>query len=407
MAERLRVLLLIPHLGGGGAEQVTALLARGLSNRKYEIHLGLVTQAAPTSAALQGVTVHALGASRVRYGAAAILKLVRRLRPNVILSGMAHLNFMVLMLRRLFPKQTLIFVRQNSTVSSALAAGALPWYTRRLYRALYCRADRIICQSRAMADDLAAEVGIAAERLAVLPNPVDLDGIQGVTEPERWPGFGPHLLALGRLVPEKGFDLLLRALALVRRDFPHADLVIAGTGPEDGTLKRLADELGLKNAVWFAGHVDQPCGFYAGANLFVLSSRHEGMPNVLIEALASGLPVVATPASGGVVNLLQRRANSWLARDASVEGLKLALAQALKELEPETFCWDWFGAGPEDWKPRLSRLSPAAIVKPVYAAAQDGAEPQRYIEFVGEFDFDRAFEAYEALIDSTCAGCRA
>src|ERR1017187_9581346 len=145
MAQRLRVLLLIPHLGGGGAEQVTALLARGLSREKYELHLGLVTQAHADGSRLPSwVNIHPLGASRVRAGALRVLGLVRRLRPDVILSGMAHLNFMVLLMRPLFPRGTRVLVRQNTTVSASLDFGGLPPYPRLLYRLLYHHADRVI-----------------------------------------------------------------------------------------------------------------------------------------------------------------------------------------------------------------------------------------------------------------------
>src|ERR1019366_1317609 len=174
MAKRSRVLLLIPHLGGGGAENVTALLARCLSQEKYELHLGLVAQASSNSLnSPPWVILHALGARRVRSGAFRLLWLVRRLKPDVILSGMAHLNFLVLLLMPFFPSRTRVLVRQNGTVSAALAFGDLPSYTRLLYRLLYRRADRVVCQTRAMADDLARETGLAPERLTVLPNPVD------------------------------------------------------------------------------------------------------------------------------------------------------------------------------------------------------------------------------------------
>jgi glycosyltransferase involved in cell wall biosynthesis len=407
-ADRLRILLLIPHLGGGGAEQVTALLARGLSDRKYEIHLGLVTQeSVPAGAAPPSVTVHALGARRVRRGAPQILKLVRRLKPDLILSGMFHLNFVVLMLRPLFPARTLVIVRQNTTVSASLKADVLPWYTRWLYRLLYRFADRIVCQSRAMADDLVAELGIAAERLAVLPNPVDFEGLHSITEPAPWPGLGPHLLAIGRLAAEKGFDLLLSAVALVRRDFPHAALVIVGKGPEQARLKALATELGIADAVSFAGYVDRPWQFYAGADIFVLASRHEGMPNALIEAMASGLPVVATPASGGVVDLLRGRANAWLAPDASVAGLTQSLSHAIESLEAHIPSWDRHRS---EKLARIQSLLGSGL--PIAEKASmvdkaDGPRAPRYAEFAGEFAFERAFEAYESLIDTLCAEYRA
>src|SRR5208283_5540313 len=94
------------------------------------------------------VTVHALDAPRVRAGTFRLLRLVRQLKPDVILSGMAHLNFLVLLLRPFFPPGTRVLVRQNGTVSASLASGELPGTTRLLYRLLYRHADRVICQTR-------------------------------------------------------------------------------------------------------------------------------------------------------------------------------------------------------------------------------------------------------------------
>ncbi len=350
MNQRIRVLLVIPHLGGGGAEQVTALLARGLSPEKYDVHLGLVTQAQAEDEPLPPwVTVHGIGARRVRAGALRLLALVRRLRPDVVLSGMAHLNFLVLLLRPLFPRGTRVLVRQNATVSADLASGRLPFYTRLLYRLLYPLADRIICQSQAMADDLTGEVGIGPELVTVLPNPIDFEGIRaGLHKPYNWSGPGPHLLAVGRLAPEKGFDLLLKALAEIRREFPRADLVIAGAGPEDGELRQRCRSLGLDDAVVFAGHVSRPYRFFAGASLFVLSSRHEGMPNALLEAAAAGLPLVALPASGGVVDLLRSCPGAWIAPEISAVSLAGALTEALLALKPGMRFRHPFVADPKD-----------------------------------------------------------
>jgi glycosyltransferase involved in cell wall biosynthesis len=346
--DKLRLLLLSPHLGTGGAEQVTALLARGLSHEKYELHLGLVTQKEPASEATPPwVAVHPLGSSRLRTGALRLLRLVRQLKPDLILSGTAQLNFLVLLLRPFYPRKTRVLVRQNTTVSSTLAFGGVPWYTRLLYRILYPRADRIICQSHAMADDLCREVGIRKARIAVLPNPTDIEGARAANGlagrrpvqqadhlPGQWAGAGPHLLAVGPLAPERGFDLLLEALAVVRCRFPHTDLVIAGSGPEEAALKAHCGSLDLESAVDFHGRIESPYALYPQASLFVLSSRSEGMPGALLEALAGNLPIVATPASGGVVDLLRGRPGTWLAREASSAALAAALLRALEALSP-------------------------------------------------------------------------
>lgn len=334
---RSRLLLLIPHLGGGGAEQVIRLLAKGLSCEKYEIHLAVISQPGAMPSDLPPwVVVHVLGARRVRLAAFELLRLVRRLRPAVILSGTAHLSFLVLLLRPFLPKGTRVLVRQNATLSSALASGALPAYTRLLYRFLYHHADRVICQSSAMAGDLAQATGVGSERIAVLPNPVDTRAIRIASAgPARWTGPGPHLLAVGRLSQEKGFDLLLSAFSVVRYQFPNADLVIAGAGPEESTLKARCSTLGIDRAVYFPGYVDSPYVFFPGATLFVLPSRHEGMPNALLEAAEAGLPIVATPASGGVADFLSERAQAWLAREITAAALADTILKALRELRRE------------------------------------------------------------------------
>jgi glycosyltransferase involved in cell wall biosynthesis len=361
---RPRVLLLIPHLGGGGAERVTALLARGLPDEKYEIHLGLITQTATGEALPSSVQVHALGAPRVRAGAFRLLQLTWRLKPNLIVSGIFHLNFLVLLLRPFFPRGTRVLIRQNGTVSTTLAFGGLPGYTRLLYRLLYRYADRVICQTQSMAEDLSRELGVAQNRLAVLPNPVDVEEIRtsiGLNPAPRT-GPGPQLMAVGRLSPEKGFDLLLRAMVSVRREFPEVSLLIAGCGPEETALKAERHALGLDSAVRFAGFIDRPWTLFPAATLFVLPSRNEGLPNALLEAAAGGLPIVALPASAGVAELLHDQPGVWLAAEISAEALAASLLAALHALRPgERF-----------------------------------AHP-----FVEAFRMDRALQAYESLMDRT------
>jgi len=345
VVERIRVLLLIPRLGTGGAEQVMALVAKGLSREKFEVHLGLVTACdAVTDRLPSWLKVYALGATRARAGAFGLLELVWQIRPDVILSGAAQISFLTLLVRPLFPPKTRVLVRQNGTVSSALRFGSVPGYTRLLYRLLYRRADKVICQSGAMAEDLARELGMDSKQISVLANPVDLEGIRSAMEkPVGRADAGPHLLAVGRLTWEKGFDLLLRAFAAVPKRFPHADLTIAGAGQEEAELKTLCKRLGLEDRVKFAGHVSHVYALFPGATVFVLSSRYEGMPNALLEAAAAGLPLVATPASGGIVELLGSGRGSWLADEITAEALGTAMIGALEKILPgERFCHAFF-----------------------------------------------------------------
>jgi glycosyltransferase involved in cell wall biosynthesis len=372
MNPRPKVLLLIPHLGGGGAEQVTALLARNLSSTKYEVHLGLITQGEVDSNLMPpSVSVHPLAAARVRFGLWPLLRLVWGLKPHVILSGMAHLNLAVLLLRPLFPRGTRVLVRQNGALAAAQAFGDHPGTTRLGFKLLYRRADCIVCQTQAMAQEIARELRIPEARLAVLPNPVDVEAIRARAapgHPGHWarpdPGPGPHLLAVGRLSHEKGFDLLVSALATVRERFPAADLTIAGAGAEEAPLKAQSRQLGLESAVTFVGHVLCPAEYFRAASVFVLCSRHEGLPNAMLEAVAAGLPIVALPSSQGVVDLLGGREGVWLAGETSSVALTNALLAALANL-------------------RTSERFPHV--------------------FIEEFALDRAIPAYENILDAVLA----
>jgi glycosyltransferase involved in cell wall biosynthesis len=349
MSRRPRILLLIPHLGGGGAERVTEILAKHLPNARYEVHLGLITQnfAAATSVVPASVTIHGLGSRRVRTSAASLLRLLWRIRPNLILSSMAHLNFMVLLLRPFLPSSVRVVVRQNGTVSSMLDSCTFPRIQRGLYRHLYKHADMVICQSQAMADDLQKMTGVERKRTAVLWNPVEIDAIRSTEERDSplESGPGPHLLAIGRLSHEKGFDLLLQALVEVKRHFPRADLTVAGEGPGREELQKLCSELRLGRSVRFLGHTKNLHSHFCAATVFVLPSRHEGMPNALLEAAAAGLPLVATPASRGLVELLRDQPGAWLADVTSGEALAVALLIALATLRPDQrFAHEWIGA---------------------------------------------------------------
>jgi glycosyltransferase involved in cell wall biosynthesis len=344
MDERSRVLLLIPRLNAGGAARVTTRVAGGLAECGYDVHLAVATGEG-YGAFLAGATVHWLGASRVRHCAWGLIRLVRRLRPEVILSNMMHLNLLVLALRPAFPRGTRILVRNDGGVHPE----QLTWLRLWACRFLHSTSDAVICQSYAMSQELAAALG-CERSLLVLPNPVPIGGDTHEERGDiRWRAGGPNLLAIGRLEQRKGFDLLLEAFAAISARFPGAQLAMVGDGPERGNLAALAAELGIANRVQFKGEVADPERWFAGATVFVLASREDAMPNALLEAAAAGLPIVATPARGAVPALLARQPGTWVANDVSTSALAASLAEALASLAPgqrfehvwmEPFAWD-------------------------------------------------------------------
>jgi len=170
--------------------------------------------------------------------------------------------------------------------------------------------DRLIAVTDEIRRDLVRKMGVDDRRIVVIPNGIDLDltqslGSAAISHP--WLGVRgpPVVLGVGRLAPQKNFELLLRAFAQARASLPMR-LLILGDGPADyrAFLATTARELGIADDVCFAGAVENPFPFYRLASLFVLSSAWEGMSNVMLEALASGCPVVAANCLGGSAEML-------------------------------------------------------------------------------------------------------
>lgn len=348
---RVKILLLIPHLGGGGAEHIIATLACHLSRARYEIHVGLAAQSTATAHDIpQWITVHALSANRVRYSAFNLLRLVWRVRPAVILSGMAHLNLLVLLLRPFLPPRTRLCVRQNGALAATLAVLGPPFLTRPLYAAAHRVADKVICQTTSMAHELRAHLNLDKNKLVVLHNPVDIRAIQTAASGMiAQNSSGPRLLAVARLAPEKGIDLLLDAFAGIRHLFPTAKLEILGSGPCRKALEKQRNALQLEECVHFHGNVPCPAKHFSGISAFVLSSRHEGLPNALLEAAAARIPIIALPASAGLVTLLSEQPGVWLAKEVSATALENSLHEALTALQPnQRFSHTWIEAFDQD-----------------------------------------------------------
>jgi glycosyltransferase involved in cell wall biosynthesis len=160
------------------------------------------------------------------------------------------------------------------------------------------RADRVATVSQAMATRIARS-GVPSERVCVIPNAsvIELPPLA----PQAWHrGTLPLVGVIGRLSPEKGVDLAIRAHVLLLRRRPDARLLIAGEGPEGATLRRLAERLGVATSLDWLGHREDLAALYPQLNVLLIPSRSEGMPNVALEAMSHGLPIVATTGGGGL-----------------------------------------------------------------------------------------------------------
>jgi len=301
---RKRVLFLVPAFVGGvgGSERVIVTVLRHLDHTRFECHLALVQAG---NAYLDDipveVTVHRLHVSRMRYCLPSIVRLARRIKPQTILSTVPYLNAMSILARPFLPDDVRLLVREAATPSAFLAKDTKhPRLWALLYRHLYPYAGKVICLSDSMQRDFVENFLLSPEKLIRIYNPVDVEMVQRLarsgTNPYSTPG--PNLVVAGRLRKEKGVDLLLDAMRTVIQKIPSAHLTILGEGQDESQLKEQAHRLGLGHNVNFLGFVQNPWLYIANADLFVLPSRSEGLPNSLLEALALGTPVVASDCVG-------------------------------------------------------------------------------------------------------------
>ncbi len=297
---RKRILFIVPAFtnGAGGAERVITTILRHLDRSDIECHLATILPGTQFLEDLpEDVTIHRLNVSRMRYALAPVVRLVRRLKPDTVLSTVGYANVLLVVARPFLPANTRIIIREATTPSGFLKHEAHnPALWKFFYRHVYPRADQIICLTDAMQRDFHDTFHIPAKKLVRIYNPVDKASVRAhaVSAKNPYSGEGPNIVAAGRLRREKGLDLLIDALSLVRRHIPGAQATILGEGPEEPALRKQVLELGLQSAVQFSGFQQNPWTYLAHADLFVLPSRLEGMPNALLEALALDTPVVAT-----------------------------------------------------------------------------------------------------------------
>jgi glycosyltransferase involved in cell wall biosynthesis len=331
-AARKRVLFLMPNLGGGGAERVIVTLLRHLDRSRIEPHLALVKATGPYLKEVPAdVPLYNLNAKRVRHALPGMIRLSWKLRPHAIHSAMCELNLATVLSKPFLPPGLRLLLREDSSPSAQNAQGRKhPRLWNWLYRRFYPRADRILCVGDYVLDDLADNFGVPRSKLARIYNSVDVDLTRRLAEAggSHYCGKGLHLVAAGRLSKEKGLDVLLDAMPLVQASIPDADLTLVGEGPLQRELMAQRQQLGLGEAVRLVGFQPNPYPYIKQADLLVLPSRFEGLPLVVLEALALGTPVVASDCPGALREVLGSCPMAHLVRPSDPEALAEAIVAA-------------------------------------------------------------------------------
>lgn len=343
------IAIFLPSLYGGGAEKTMLNLASGIAARGYKVDLVLVKAKGPYLDQLsEKIRVIDLKAHRSIMCFPALIRYLRYEQPECLLSAM-HVNTIALIARILSGVSTKVIVSERNTISllSKNTSNIRLKLISQIIRYFYPLADGIIAVSKAVAEDLSQTAKISIDHIKVIYNPVITPLLRKKAKvPLKHPWFvdnaPPVILAVGSLTMQKDFKSLIEAFAYVRRTHA-ARLLILGEGEERRELETLVKKRNLQNAVMLPGFVPNPYPYMISSSVFVLPSRWEGLPGVLIEALFCGIPIVATDCPGGTREIISNNNYSIIVPVGDVEAISVGIKKVIngKAHTPT----------PDSWKP--------------------------------------------------------
>jgi glycosyltransferase involved in cell wall biosynthesis len=307
------ILFILPDLSQGGAEKVISILANEIDRKLFRPKIVLFEKKGQFLNDIKDdVEIIELKTKRIRFSIFKIIPLIFRLKPEIVFVGWGEISAFLSPFIPLFPK-TRFIARETNVVSEHVKRKEIRFFYR-----FYKNFHRIIAQSDDMRNDLIQNLKIPSEKVIKINNPVDFEMIERKLDSRPLSGAETDLfnknfknvVATGSLNHRKGFDLLLNVFTHLKEK--AIKLFIIGDGPEKENLIKQKEGLSLKN-VEFLGRKENPYFYLNQADLFVLPSRYEGFPNVLLEAGACGVFALANDCPGGIREIIEPRINGEIA----------------------------------------------------------------------------------------------
>lgn len=334
------LLFITSNLGGGGAERALVNILNNLDRDHFQPHLALFQK--------EGVFLEELAPdvplSEVQSGKGGFLarnwtrsqniyNLCKKISPAAVMSIKWQANAVTLLTAKFRRLGVPIIINEQSAPQASLKSDSRRRLLWPLAKHAYRWADKIIAISQGIAQELQHTAKLPPNKLRVIHNPLALtvEPLSSVTLTFKKPGV-PAILAAGRLTPLKNYPLLLKATAKVLQTQP-VDLFILGIGPEKATIEALAQTLGITPHVHLLGFVSEPQNYIHQADIFALTSNHEGFGNVLVEAMSLGVPVISTDCPYGPREILQDGKYGLLVPVGDEDALAVAILDLLRNLQ--------------------------------------------------------------------------
>jgi len=303
-----KVFFIIPSLGGGGAERVFVNLIKAIDKTAFDVTLVYLSDDRNVYEIPSDIRVINLRANRLRNSPIKILKLIWSERPNLVVSTQGHMNSMIMILKRFLPKKTKVIIRQTNIMSFDRPKNKTQKIVRSMMKKRYNKADKIICQSKYMMKDFILNTNISEDKVIIIHNPVDINLVQIKSKDKVKYNFisqQKKVFFTGRLDEVKRVPIIIEAFIKFNKKNTNSKLFIMGEGPKRKEIEHCIQENGLSNSIELLGFQKNPYKWLKHADLFVLASKHEGMPNALIESLALDIPVLVLKHPGGSIDILK------------------------------------------------------------------------------------------------------
>lgn len=337
----MKIHIFIAHMSIGGAERVCVNLANEFAELGNEVHIVVLNLENDVNTHLldSRVQVHSLGVSRLRYSALAMLRYVRKYRPPFLFVFGNEMAVILNKMRKLHLLNTPLIVRvlNNVNISLSKEDNVSPIVENYLQKAQKQLADMeyVIAQCDAMKDQLLEKKLVKEEQISRVYNPVSRDLIRKTIEikvpfAKRDSGRVREIIFIGRLDPQKNLPHLIESFALLNEKMPNTCLHLIGNGNLTEAIKQMVEDKGLSEKVSFDGVCKNMENIYAKADMIVLSSEYEGMPNCLIEAIGCGIPIVSYDCPIGPREIVVDDVNGYLVKYNDINQLAEKMEECLR-----------------------------------------------------------------------------
>jgi glycosyltransferase involved in cell wall biosynthesis len=303
----IKILFILPSLRFGGAERVISFVCQNLNPSKYEVTLLVIGFKNDQKIDVKNVNLIFLGKQRLLFSIPKIYNYLIKNRPNIVVGSIGHINVFLGAISLIFSK--IKFIGREASVTEIMSRYSkkkLPYWLEAFF---YSQLDKIICQSEDMKESFIKLYHYQSNKCLIINNPItfDMSFLNHIDNVKR--KSTKIFITVGRLSEEKGYERILRVLHMLQIDFHY---IIIGDGPLKNDIKKIVLDLNLTSKVTIIDHTDKVQNLLLEATLYLQGSYVEGFPNALLEATASGVPVIAFNSPGGTREIVENGINGFL-----------------------------------------------------------------------------------------------